>query len=162
MRNRRFWLTTLTLTALLGLSAIAASCDDDAVGDAPPAEPTYATKVEDAPIDELDVLTLESFPPQYNVRIASGLPSGCAVFDKAQRHRSQRQDHHLGVMNTMPDDAHARLHRHLRHEGDDARPRQRLQIRPDVQGGGQRQGCRVHSAIDGRRTKRGSSADLVG
>jgi hypothetical protein len=31
-----------------------------------------------APIDALDVLTLESFPPQYVVRVRAGLPNGCA------------------------------------------------------------------------------------
>jgi hypothetical protein len=33
---------------------------------------------EPAPIDGLDVLTLESFPPQYMLHVKAGLPSGCA------------------------------------------------------------------------------------
>jgi hypothetical protein len=33
---------------------------------------------EPAPIDGLDVLTLESFPPQYMLQVKAGLPSGCA------------------------------------------------------------------------------------
>jgi hypothetical protein len=32
----------------------------------------------DAPIDGLDILILESFPPQYMLHIQAGLPSGCA------------------------------------------------------------------------------------
>ncbi len=32
----------------------------------------------DAPIDGLEVLTLESFPPQYVLLVSAGLPSGCA------------------------------------------------------------------------------------
>ena len=30
-----------------------------------------------APIDEVEVLIMESFPPQYAVRVVSGLPNGC-------------------------------------------------------------------------------------
>ncbi|MCH7705747.1 MAG: hypothetical protein IIB33_01720 [Chloroflexi bacterium] len=33
-----------------------------------------------APIESVDILTLESFPPQYNLAVASGLPNGCASF----------------------------------------------------------------------------------
>ena len=33
---------------------------------------------EAAPIDGLEVRTLESFPPQYVVHVLAGLPSGCA------------------------------------------------------------------------------------
>ncbi len=84
---------------------MAASCDDDADGDAPPAKPTYATKSEEAPIDDLDILTLESFPPQYNLRIVSGLPSGCAVFDKAEETGRSGNTIAVRVTNTMPDDA---------------------------------------------------------
>ncbi|HEU0074479.1 MAG TPA: hypothetical protein VFS30_10745 [Dehalococcoidia bacterium] len=32
----------------------------------------------EAPIDGLEVLTLESFPPQYMLHVQAGLPSGCA------------------------------------------------------------------------------------
>jgi hypothetical protein len=31
-----------------------------------------------APIDKLDVVIRESFPPQYGLQIKAGLPSGCA------------------------------------------------------------------------------------
>lgn len=42
-----------------------------------PALPDDRRAVE-APIDGLDVLTLESFPPQYMLHVQAGLPSGCA------------------------------------------------------------------------------------
>jgi hypothetical protein len=42
-----------------------------------PALPDDRRAVE-APIDGLDVLTLESFPPQYVLHVQAGLPSGCA------------------------------------------------------------------------------------
>lgn len=42
-----------------------------------PALPDDRRAVE-APIDGLDVLTLESFPPQYMLHVQAGLPNGCA------------------------------------------------------------------------------------
>jgi len=33
-----------------------------------------------APIESIEVLILESFPPQYSVRVVSGLPNTCVVF----------------------------------------------------------------------------------
>jgi hypothetical protein len=33
-----------------------------------------------APVESLEVLILESFPPQYNVAVVSGLPNGCVSF----------------------------------------------------------------------------------
>lgn len=104
MSNRRFWLSTITLATVLVLSALAASCDDDDAEDQPTAEPTYATKIEEAPIEELEILTLESFPPQYNLRIVSGLPSGCAVFDKAEETGRSGNTITVRVTNIMPAD----------------------------------------------------------
>ena len=43
-----------------------------------PGPPPPNTTVVEAPIDNLDILTLESFPPQYALKISAGLPSGCA------------------------------------------------------------------------------------
>ena len=42
-----------------------------------PALPAGTERV-NAPIDGLEVLTLESFPPQYVIRVSAGLPNGCA------------------------------------------------------------------------------------
>jgi len=76
---RQFHIAAVLL-ALAAVTALAAVCrEDGGTVDGP----DYPTTVVDAPIDELDVLTLESFPPQYNVRILSGLPSGCARFHEA-------------------------------------------------------------------------------
>ena len=33
-----------------------------------------------APIESVEVLILESFPPRYNLRVVSGLPNGCTSF----------------------------------------------------------------------------------
>ena len=35
-----------------------------------------------APIDAAEIVVRESSPPQYAVRIGSGLPSGCATFER--------------------------------------------------------------------------------
>jgi hypothetical protein len=34
-----------------------------------------------APIDDLELITRESFPPQYAIRVVSGLPNGCHKFN---------------------------------------------------------------------------------
>ena len=41
----------------------------------------YASVEVLAPIDSVNVLIAESFPPQYFVEVVSGLPSGCAEFN---------------------------------------------------------------------------------
>jgi hypothetical protein len=97
-------LLALAAITTLAAASIAAVCDDeDSIAD-PTAVPTYATKIEDAPIDGLDVLTLESFPPQYNLVVTSGLPSGCAVFDKAEISGRGGNTITVRVTNIMPDD----------------------------------------------------------
>jgi len=57
----------------------------------------------EAPIDGLDILTLESFPPQYMLNVQAGLPSGCA-----ERYGSEveRVDDVITVtvLNTLPAD----------------------------------------------------------
>lgn len=93
----------LALTAIAAAS-LAAVCDDDDPVAGPDPVPTYATKIEDAPIDNLEVLTLESFPPQYNLVVTSGLPSGCAVFDKAETTGRTGNTITVRVTNIMPDD----------------------------------------------------------
>lgn len=35
-----------------------------------------------APIDAVDIRVMESFPPQYMLHVVSGLPSGCARFER--------------------------------------------------------------------------------
>lgn len=55
-----------------------------------------------APIDAHDLLIRESAPPQYALQITSGLPSGCAAFDRLD---VERDGTNIRVMvwNTMPD-----------------------------------------------------------
>jgi hypothetical protein len=54
-----------------------------------------------APIESADVVVRESFPPQYAVRIVSGLPSGCAAFERtAVERRDARIE--ISVWNTVP------------------------------------------------------------
>jgi hypothetical protein len=60
---------------------------------------------EPAPIDGLDVLTLESFPPQYMLHVKAGLPSGCA---EPLSHRvvgRQGNVVQVEVLNSIPDNA---------------------------------------------------------
>ena len=40
-----------------------------------------------APIDGVEITIAESFPPQYFVRVTSGLPSGCVTFDAIETTR---------------------------------------------------------------------------
>lgn len=57
-----------------------------------------------APIESVDILTLESFPPQYTAQIVSGLPSGCAAFEKAEVTGRSGNTITIRVTNTMPAD----------------------------------------------------------
>jgi len=41
----------------------------------------YKREIVKAPIESVDVLVLESFPPRYRLKVVSGLPNGCAAFD---------------------------------------------------------------------------------
>jgi hypothetical protein len=54
-----------------------------------------------APIDLVDILILESFPPQYVVHIVSGLPSGCAQFNELKTERDGNTIT-ITITNTMP------------------------------------------------------------
>lgn len=56
-----------------------------------------------APIEDVDVLVLESFPPQYVARLTSGLPSGCAEYSRTVVQRAGDLVR-LTVYNTMPSD----------------------------------------------------------
>ncbi|OGA51671.1 MAG: hypothetical protein A3F74_06455 [Betaproteobacteria bacterium RIFCSPLOWO2_12_FULL_62_58] len=56
-----------------------------------------------APIEAAELVVRESLPPQYAVRITSGLPSGCAAFDGIEVKREARNAD-LTVWNTVPAD----------------------------------------------------------
>jgi hypothetical protein len=61
-------------------------------------------EVVDAPIDEVDILVRESFPPGYTAHIKSGLPSGCAKFESAQITGRSGNTITIAVKNTIPAD----------------------------------------------------------
>jgi len=61
-------------------------------------------RVVPAPIDEIDVLVRESFPPGYTARIISGLPSGCARFHEATITNREADTIIVRVTNTIPAD----------------------------------------------------------
>jgi hypothetical protein len=58
-----------------------------------------------APIDGLDVLTLESFPPQYMLHVRAGLPSGCAQPLSNRIVGRQGNVIQVEVLNSLPDNA---------------------------------------------------------
>lgn len=58
----------------------------------------------DAPIEAIDILVRESFPPGYTAKITSGLPSGCARFHEAKITGRRGTTITISVTNTMPSD----------------------------------------------------------
>ncbi|MCK9485907.1 MAG: hypothetical protein M0R73_04285 [Dehalococcoidia bacterium] len=54
-----------------------------------------------APIERIDVIVRESFPPQYVLEITSGLPSGCAAFERTDVTR-EGNTFKVSVVNTVP------------------------------------------------------------
>ena len=54
-----------------------------------------------APIKSVEVLTLESFPPQYNVVVVSGLPNGCVSFAGYYLNRDDNTTH-IEMINWKP------------------------------------------------------------
>ena len=93
----------LAALVLAALAIVAAACSPR--GGGPKASPTPpATVVVDAPIESIDILVRESFPPAYTLHIVSGLPSGCAKFDKAVVLERTGNKIAVRVTNTMPAD----------------------------------------------------------
>jgi inhibitor of cysteine peptidase len=111
------------LTAVVVLGVLIAACGDDADDDAQERTATMAATstasdstpsatastsgnrvVTDAPIDEVEILVLESFPVQYSARIVSGLPSGCAQFEAAEITGRTDSEVTIRVTNTVPAD----------------------------------------------------------
>ncbi len=60
-------------------------------------------RLEEAPVEDLEILIRESFPPQYAVIVRSGLPSGCAAYEGTQVERDGEVIT-LTVWNSMPAD----------------------------------------------------------
>lgn len=54
-----------------------------------------------APIEAINVLFLESFPVQYRLDVTSGLPSGCAAFERIEVEQDGTT-FNVTVVNTVP------------------------------------------------------------
>ena len=96
-------------TAILSAFALvfAACGTDGASGDPGPSDtPAPGRIVVDAPIDEADLIIRESFPPQYAVRIVSGIPDGCHEFNDIATSRNGATIE-IKVTNTKVDDPDA-------------------------------------------------------
>jgi hypothetical protein len=85
---------------VVALAGCGDSTDNRAGGGALPDDRT----LEPAPIDELEMIIRESAPPQYAVRIVSGLPNGCAEFEEAVIVARSSQAVAIRVLNRMPAD----------------------------------------------------------
>ena len=88
--------TTLLILFLFSL-ALFAACGGSGGGD------SAGTTLAPAPIDAVDIRVAESFPPQYFVRVVSGLSNGCVRFE---RYTTDRQDRTItiAVTNRLPAD----------------------------------------------------------
>lgn len=87
----------LILSAALACALAMAACS--------PREPADEDrKVVDAPIESIDILVRESFPPGYTAHIVSGLPSGCARFNMAAVIERTGNNIYISVTNTVPAD----------------------------------------------------------
>ncbi len=91
---------TLLLMLMAALPLVAFGCGwTDGGGSG-----TGATRTEKAPIDGIDILVRESYPPGYTAHITSGLPSGCAKFHSAEVTGRSGNTITVTVLNTMPAD----------------------------------------------------------
>jgi len=79
---------------------LATACGGD--GDKKAADSQVPTLVA-APIDDLELIIRESFPPQYALRVVSGLPNGCHEFDAYELTRD-RTNLTIRVTNRVPTD----------------------------------------------------------
>jgi hypothetical protein len=72
--------------------------------DAPAPRAQTARKEVQAPVESAEIVVRESAPPQYALRVVSGLPSGCAKFSRID---VKRQDTVIDVTvwNTVPADS---------------------------------------------------------
>ena len=83
-RRAAFW---WTVGALLALAAAACSATSDGGPQQLPAgEPGSGASPSMrrvlAPIESVEIVIAESFPPQYFLHVTSGLPNGCVRFDR--------------------------------------------------------------------------------
>jgi hypothetical protein len=84
----------------LAIFLVAAACSPRT----PASSPDGNRKVVAAPIEAIDILVRESFPPGYTAKITSGLPSGCARFHEAKITGRSGTTITISVTNTIPSD----------------------------------------------------------
>ena len=79
---KRFIVLGVVLILLAGVigGALAHTWDGEGAEDNQVNEPGMASVP--APVESIDVVIAESWPPQYFLHIVSGLPNGCARFDR--------------------------------------------------------------------------------
>jgi hypothetical protein len=70
----------VSLLAIAAAAAASASCSNDDLGTA--VALADGRKQVLAPIESAEIVIRESSPPQYAVKITSGLPNGCAKFER--------------------------------------------------------------------------------
>ena len=75
-RNRT---ALLSLAALLTAATLAACSDQDLGAAVALAD---GRKLVPAPVESAEIVVRETAPPEYAVRITSGLPNGCAQFER--------------------------------------------------------------------------------
>lgn len=98
----------LAVAAGIGAVMVLAACataqtpsPTPAPGDNPSANPNPPRVEVKAPIDSVEVLIRESWPPQYAVKVTSGLPNGCAEFERIT-HTIDGDTIEIEVINTQP------------------------------------------------------------
>lgn len=69
----------------------------------PPASPEGEVSYGLAPVDNIDILIMESFPVQISVMISGNLPDGCSKIDEAQVTRED-DTFHIELMMRQPVD----------------------------------------------------------
>ena len=97
--HRRAASTRGLLLLAVAVAILAAGCS--------PRDSEGGRKIVDAPIEAIDILVRESFPPGYTAKITSGLPSGCAQFHEAKVTGRSGTTITISVTNTMPSDPKA-------------------------------------------------------
>ncbi len=100
MKLRRSSLAIVLFAALAAVALLA--CIEDSGSTGAPRD-SYPTKVVEAPIDAIEIEVRDSQPPQYAVRITSGLPSGCARFEAWELVGREGTEITIRVTNRVPD-----------------------------------------------------------
>jgi hypothetical protein len=92
---------TLLLSQALLLVACTGANDEPILAQSPEASAVASRKEVHAPIESAEVIVRESAPPQYVLRVLSGLPNGCANFGRIEQSR-QGDVLEVTVWNSVP------------------------------------------------------------